>query len=108
IIDTSLNMFGIEDKEGELVSRIEEDKYGDALYSFIQGLLKVTNVTYLSRERVKSVFMEDFRAYMAKTVPDNKREFDYSDPIKDTEKKYVVDCKVSGNGKPLFVFAIPS
>ncbi len=108
IIDTSLNMFGIEDNDGELVSKIEEDKYGDALYSFVQGLLRVTDVSYLSRERVKSTFMEDFRIYMTKTVPEEKRVFNYSDPIKDPEKKYIVDCKINGTQRPLFVFAIPN
>lgn len=30
----------------------------------------------LTRERVRSTFMEDFRAFMEESVPENRREFD--------------------------------
>ncbi len=80
IITNALSMFSVEDKEGELLIPIQNDRYGDALYNFIQALLKITDVTYLSRERVRSTFMEDFRSFMEETVPENRREFDWFDP----------------------------
>ena len=49
IISNALSTFGIEDQEGELVLVVPEERYGDALYSFVQGLLKITNVSFLSR-----------------------------------------------------------
>ena len=48
IIANALSTFQVEDKEGELVLDIPEERYGDALYSFVQALLKITDVTYLS------------------------------------------------------------
>jgi ribosomal protein L37AE/L43A len=30
---------------------IEDDQYGNALYSFVQALLKISDVSFLSRER---------------------------------------------------------
>ena len=58
IITNALSMFAVSDCGGEIALEIKEDRYGDALYSFIQALLKVTDVTYLSRERVKGDGLE--------------------------------------------------
>jgi len=76
IITNALSVFKVHDREGELIITIENDGYGDALYSFIQALLRITDITYLSRERVRSTFMEDFLAFMKETVPEKRRELD--------------------------------
>ena len=107
IIGNALSVFTIHDKEGELVIPVENEQYGNALYSFVQGLLRITDVTYLSRERVRSTFMEDFRAFIQETVPQNRRAFDWHDPIHDPDGKYLVDCRINGMPKPLLVHAIP-
>lgn len=44
IISNALSVFGIEDEDGELKIEVSEQRYGDALYSFVQGLLKITDV----------------------------------------------------------------
>ncbi len=108
IITSALSVFSVEDREGELIISIRDDRYGDALYSFIQALLRITDVTYLSRERVRSTFMEDFRAFMEETVPENRREFDWHDPLHDPDSKYLIDCRINSMPKPLFVQALPN
>ena len=108
IITNALSMFSVEDREGELLTPILNDRYGDALYNFIQALLKITDVSYLSRERVRSTFMEDFRAFMEETVPENRREFDWFDPKHDPEGKYLIDCRITKMPRPLFVQALPN
>src|SRR4030065_2462961 len=90
IISNALSVFKVEDREGELILTIEEDQYGNALYSFVQGLLKITDITYLSRERVRSTFMEDFRAFMEESVPENRRQFEWFDRKHDPEGKYQI------------------
>src|SRR3990172_2857232 len=65
IISASQSMFNLEENNGEIMVTIEGDMYGDALYSFIQGILKITDINYLSRERVISTFLEDFKSYLA-------------------------------------------
>jgi hypothetical protein len=87
IITNALSMFSVEDHEGELVIPIRNDRYGDALYNFVQALLKITDVAYLSRERVRSTFIEDFRSFMEEAVPENRREFDWHDRQHDPEGK---------------------
>ena len=107
IITNALSVFEVADRDGELVLEIQEDHYGDALYSFSQALLKITDISYLSRERVRSTFMEDFRALLSEAVPENRREFDWHDPERDTQGMYSVDCRVNRMDRPLFVFALP-
>ena len=38
IISNALSVFKVEDRDGELMLAIQEDHYGDALYSFAQAL----------------------------------------------------------------------
>ncbi len=52
--------------------------------------------------------MEDFREFMEKKVPASRREFDWRDTEKDPEGKYLVDCRVNGMVRPLFVYAVPT
>lgn len=107
IITNALSAFKVEDRDGELRLQIWEDRYGDALYSFAQALLKITDVSFLSRERVRSTFMEDFRALMTEKIPEDRRTFDWHDPQRDAQGMYTVDCRVNGMDRPLFVFALP-
>ena len=53
-IDKSIAISNMENRDGELVHSIENEGYGDALYSFIQGVLHISDVTYLKRERVRN------------------------------------------------------
>ena len=108
IISNALSSFQVEDRRGELILTIKNHRYGDALYSFIQALLKVTDVSYLSRERVRSTFLEDFRTLMSETVPENRRMFDWHDPEHDPQGMYSVDCRVNGMPRPLYVYALPN
>ena len=108
IITNALSMFRVEDKEGELLIPIQKNRYGDALYNFIQALLKITDVAYLSRERVRSTFMEDFKGFMEESIPEIRREFDWFDPRHDPEGKYLIDCRINKMPRPLFVQALPN
>ena len=108
IISNTLSTFRIEDRGGELVLIIPEERYGDALYSFVQALLKVTDVAYLSRERVRSTFMEDCQALLREAVPEKRRTFDWNDPQHDPQGMYKVDCRINSMPRPLFVYALSS
>ena len=108
VITNALSMFRVEDRDGELLLRVSGDQFGDALYSFIQALMKITDVSFLSRERARSTFMEDFFSMMKETIPENRRTFDWNDPVHDPQAMYTVDCRVNGMARPLFVFALPN
>ena len=108
IITNALDAFSVEDRDGELRLPISEERYGDALFSFVQALLKITDVNYLSRERVRSTFLEDFRDLMTSSIPEARRAFNWHDPDNDPEGKYLVDCKLNGMPKPVYIFALPN
>lgn len=108
IIGNALSVFSVDDRDGELRLTIPDQRYGDSLFSFVQALLKISDVSYLSRERVRSTFLDDFRALMEGAVPVDRRSFDWHHPDRDPAGKYLVDCRVNGMEKPLMVFALPS
>ena len=106
IISNALSTFAVEDRNGELILEVSDARYGDALYDFVQALLKIVDVSYLSRERVQSTFMEDFRALLHENVPEGRMAFGWYDPDHDLERKYIVDCRINGMPEPLFVYAL--
>ena len=81
IISNALSTYRVEDRDGELLLAVPDGRYGDALYSFVQALFKIADVSYLSRERVRSELMvEDFRSFLSATIPEERRDFGWSDP----------------------------
>ena len=108
IISSALSVFEVEDRDGELVLGVPGERYGDALYSFVQALLKISDVPYLSREQVRSTFMEDFRSLLTQRVPEERCVFDWHDPVRDPQGIYEVDCRINGLERPLFVHALPN
>lgn len=108
IIDNVLSGYGIKNEEGELITEVPDSQFGDALYSYLQGIIKITDINYLSRERVKSTFMEDFRAFLEEKVPSERRTFNYHDKQHDPDGKYIIDCRINGMTRPLFVFGVPN
>ena len=107
IIANALSTFNVQDRDGELVLAVEDERYGDALYSFVQALMRITDVTYLTRERARSTFMEDFRALITEAVPEERREFEWHHPTHDPQGMYAVDCRINSMARPLYVFALP-
>jgi hypothetical protein len=107
IITNALSVFKVDDREGELIIPIEDNQYGDSLYNFVQALLRISDVSYLSRERVRSTFMEDFRTFIEESVIENRRTFEWHDHEHDPDGKYLVDCRINGRPKPIFIHAIP-
>lgn len=106
IIANTLSMFRVEDRGGELILIVPDERCGDALYSFVQALLRISDISYLSRERARSAFMEDFRALLREVTPEERRVFNWSDPGRDPRGKYTVDCRINGISRPLFVHAL--
>lgn len=47
IIANALSTFRVEDLDGELTLEVPDERYGDALYSFVQALLKIANTANL-------------------------------------------------------------
>ncbi len=108
IIKNALSEFQVQDRNGELVLEVEDYQYGDALFRFVQALIKVCDVNYLSRERIKSTFYEDFQSLISQVVPLGFFHFDWYDPVHDQERIYKVDCRIDSQEAPLYVYALSS
>lgn len=106
IISNTLSAFTVEERDGELIIAIEDDRYGDALYSYIQALIRISDVSYLSRERVRTTFFEDVKGFIVEHVPEQKLRFGWYDPTHDPDCKYPVDFMIKGEAGPIFVYAM--
>ncbi len=106
ILSSVLNGYSIEDRDGEFVSIVENTDFGNTLFSYIQGLVKISDIDYLSKERVKSTFWEDFKEFISSVVPEKRREFNYIIKEHDQAGRYPIDCRINSMKIPLFVFAI--
>ncbi len=106
VINNALSTYSVSNRDGELFSKIINEDYGNALFSYIQALMKLTDLSFLSRERVKSTFREDFIACISENVPEDRRKFDWYEATHDPTGNYVVDCRINGMSKQLFIFAL--
>ena len=108
IINNTVSAFELVNREGELTLPIPEARFGDALFSFIQALVKISDVKYLERERVRSLFMEEFKGFLTELIPEACRKFDYYHPQRDPRRVYPIDCRAETRNRPLFIFGITS
>lgn len=106
ILENTLSMFNVIDRDGEFLVKIKNERYADALYDLIQALVKISDITYLSRENVRSTFLDDFKSLISETVPQNRYYFDWTDADLDPQKLYKVDCRINKMQKPLMIFAL--
>jgi hypothetical protein len=106
IISTTLCVFGINEKDGVLYARVNDENKGNVFFNYVQALIKITDLSYLTRERVKSTFWEDFKTFMSQKVPMDRIKFNFNNNMHDPQGKYPIDCHVNGMERPLFVFAI--
>ena len=107
-IYNALTMFDVQEHNQELTRDVSDGRYGDALYDFVQALLKITDVSYLENPHVKSTFVDEFRMLLYETVPnpENRMFFNWHDQHRDPEKKYNVDCLITGMPEPIIAFAL--
>ena len=110
IIEGVLSNFNIKDKEGVLITKLDIEKSGDIFFSYIQGLFKITDITYLKKENTRSTFLEDFKHFISERIPKGSYQFDYYETKFDPNKKYIIDCKfiLENKVKPYFIYAIPN
>jgi hypothetical protein len=109
-IDEVLSSYQIENRDGELVLTIPLERFGDALFTFVQAITRITDITFLDRATVKSTFREDFN----ELVSEKAREagihgitFGYAHPVDDPQGKYPVDARLIGvTTQQVLVFAV--
>ncbi len=110
IIDEVLTSYQIKNTDGELVLIIPPGRYGDALFTFVQAITRITDMTFLDRAIVKSTFREDFNRLVsekAEAAGIQNITFGYTHPIKDPKGKYPVDVRLNGvTSQQVLMFAV--
>lgn len=110
IIDEVLTSYQIENRDGELVLSIPQGRYGDALFTFVQAITRITDMTFLDRATVKSTFREDFNRLVSEKAGEagiQNITFGYTHPAKDPQGKYPVDVRLNGvTSRQVLVFAV--
>lgn len=59
IIDNMLSYHSIKNRNGELIHLVKNEEYDHALFQMIQGLMRISDISFLSREVIRSTFIED-------------------------------------------------
>lgn len=107
LLDGTLRRLGVDEREGELVMRASAEWLGPSLLHFAQGLIQVADLRFLSRERVRSTFVDDFRGLL-KTRFGERAHFGYVDAQHDPNGDYTIDCLLNESPSPVAVFAVPN
>lgn len=105
-LEEALARHGVGNRAGELELVVPGEAFGDALFSFVQALTKVSTVTDWTQTRVRSTFWEDFQSLVEGLVPEGLRHFKYRDPDLDPDGIYPIDCYIRAPGKPCHVYAV--
>lgn len=107
IIESTLEKYGMEEQEGQILVRIDDiANAGNIFYNFIQCLINIADVSYLSHERLASTFMENFKQVISETIDPQRFRFNYRDETHDPDGKYQVDCRINGVSRPVHVYAV--
>jgi hypothetical protein len=106
IVEQALRGFGVQNRSGELRVVVPEEAFGDALFSLVQAISRITSTALWTRERIISTFEEDFRQLVQGVVPVGRLEFGYTDREIDPDRIYPVDCRINSMPRPCFLFAI--
>lgn len=110
IVHDSAEMFGVTQEAGVFTLKIPDlTNAGQYYFDFIQCLIRISDITLLSRETVRTTFLEDFKAAMIVFSSEHAFpcKFDYHVPS-DKLEVYKVDCFIETPKKPTYVFAIKS
>jgi len=108
IIRRTLSAFQIENRRGELVLPINEDRYAEALYAFIHALLKIDDIRFLSRDRAAPTFYAEFRNFVETRVAPERLQRKWHHQQKDSAGLYVADYRINGRPRPLYLFGMAS
>jgi len=108
VVEECLAAHDIENHNGELRLAVPGEEVGDALYSFLQAISRVSTVTQMTQERVASTFLEDFSSVLSGIVPPERADFNWHHQQRDPDGLYPVDCRINNSPKPCFVFAVNS
>ena len=107
LMEGALSLFDVQNRGGELLLPLNEDNVGDAIYEFAEAMIKVADVAYLSRERVRVAFFQDVERFLGDVLPTGRVRTRWYDLEHDAEGLYPVDFRIEAQGDPpWFLYAL--
>ena len=107
-IANTIKNFNLVEDDGELILKIDDDHFGDALFTYIQALMRIVDTLIIKREKGMSPFLKDLNACIVKRIVPEHLSIGWNDHIKDPKKIYTVDYRINGNITPVLVFGLDS
>lgn len=105
LLEQTLARLNVENRDGELVAQASAGDLGESLLRFAQALIHVSDLDYLSQERVESTFREDVRRLLRDRFG-SRAHIDYVDSEHDAKGLYRIDCMLNEAERPVAVFAL--
>jgi hypothetical protein len=105
LLEQTLSRLDVENRAGELVAQASAAGLGESLLRFAQALIHISDLDYLSQERVRSTFREDVRRMLREHFG-QRAHINYVDPVHDAKGLYPVDCMLNETQRPVAVFAL--
>ncbi len=99
-----LNQNNVSNEDGRLFVGFPRDNVGPALYSLVQAIIQVADLTYLERQQVASTFLDDLKGSLRSSSLGNRCSFDKQIelPSKDS---FTADAYIEGT-RPIVIFGI--
>jgi hypothetical protein len=99
----------VKNHAGRLVRSIDENTdVAQAVFRFIQTMIRVNDLEYLNKERVRSTFKDDVHDFVMRAVGSEAVNENWSDPENDPDDIYPADYKIDRPDRPVALFALTS
>jgi len=105
VFERILRRHGIQDRDGELVRLSPVEDVPEALFSFVQALIEVSDMRHLDRETVRSTFSDDLRDLLLQAFGD-EIELGYIDRENDAKAKFPIPYRLNHTPRPIAIFDI--
>lgn len=106
IFSSITKMYKLELTDGAITMPVEEDRnIGGNILSYLQALTKITDISFLTKERVKRAFLDDLIEFMKETYKERAIP-QWSNPVWDREGAYAVDVRLDISKVPFFLYAV--
>lgn len=101
---------GVKERNGALFIDTRSSAVADAVFRLSQAIMRVHDITFLTRHRVASTFYDDLAAQVSLILPSGGYQRKWLVPGHDDADKYPIDFRIdtAANRPPLFLFGVPS
>lgn len=99
--------YGVTERRGELSLPVDNEMFGNAVFSFTQACLDIVELTKLPaerRNRATADFKSALRRLITTTIPRGEVEEKWYDEKTDPERVYPVDLRIRGKSRPLYLY----